>query len=162
VKYTPTGLTVSRGVASSPHIRHLAKVDDLRSLLTTEFGRQSVTRHWVLEGWKDLLGVRGASRRDELNSLSEVSVSYSIHYTRDGYENLANTIDGIIGTKERISAGKNNTGNTGNRGTFFWRGFTSPAGSARQRFSTTSYNANKRGRQHPHSGNGSNSRRRRN
>jgi hypothetical protein len=55
-------------------IRHLTKADHLRSLLKTEFGRQSITRHWVLEGWKDLLGVRGASRRDDLNSLSQVSV----------------------------------------------------------------------------------------
>jgi hypothetical protein len=94
---------------------------------------------------EDLLGVRGQCRKDNINSLSQVSATDSVHYTKEGYENLANAIDAIICTKEKISAGYDNVGTAVRRGTFIWRGFTSPVGSARPRFSATSCNAIKRG-----------------
>jgi hypothetical protein len=54
---------------------------------------------------EDLLGVRGQCRKDNINSLGQVSATDSVHYTKEGYENLANAIDAIICTKDKISAG---------------------------------------------------------
>jgi hypothetical protein len=134
----------------------LGKVDHLRALLKAELAKQGVVKHWVMEGWKDVIGTRGSSREDDLVALRHVSGSDNVHYTRDGYENLAGSIHGTIHSRESVSASCNvaGTGPTRSRQTFFWRGFVSPNGSTRPRHSATSYNNSKRGRMHPYRGKG--------
>ncbi len=134
----------------------LGKVDDLRALLKGKLAKQGVVKHWVMEGWKDVIGARGSSREDDLVSLRHVSGSDNVHYTRDGYENLAGSIHTTIHSRESVSASRNvaGTGPIRSRQNFFWRGFVSPNGSTRPRHSATSYNNSKRGRMHPYRGKG--------
>jgi hypothetical protein len=128
--------------------------------LKGKLGRHGVTKHWVLEGWRDLIGVKGHHRKESIHSLSQVTAADNVHFTKEGYENLAHAIDSVIGSKEKITAGNTSAGTTGRRGSFFWRGFTSPVGSTRPRFTATNYNTNKQGRLHPNGG-GDSSRKRR-
>jgi hypothetical protein len=78
----------------------LGKVDHLRALLKAELAKQGVVKHWVMEGWKDVIGTQGSSREDDLVALRHVSGSDNVHYTRDGYENLAGSIHGTIHSRE--------------------------------------------------------------
>jgi hypothetical protein len=130
----------------------LSKAEHLRALLKSELGRHGVTKHWVLDGWRDLIGVKGQDRKDSIHSLSQVTAVDNVHFTKEGYENLAHVINSTISEKERLTAGNVHAGITGRRGAFFWRGFTSPVGSTRPRFTATNYNNNKRGRQPPSGG----------
>jgi hypothetical protein len=72
--------------------------------------------------------------------------------TREGYENLAVAIDNTLVTRKKITVETSKEGTSGKKGTFFWRGFISPVGSAWPRFSATSYKANKRARLRPYRG----------
>ncbi len=139
----------------------LTKAEHLRALLKSELGRHGVTKHWVLEGWRDLIGVKGQDQKESIHSLSQVTAADNVHFTKEGYENLAHAIDSVIGSREKITVGNTSAGATGRRGSFFWRGFTSPVGSTRPRFTATNYNANKQGRQPPNGGGGSSRKRRR-
>jgi hypothetical protein len=47
----------------------LKKVDHLRSLLKEELTKKGIMRHWVMAGWKDLLGVENLSRAEDFVSL---------------------------------------------------------------------------------------------
>jgi hypothetical protein len=48
----------------------LQKVDHLRALLKGELAKKGIMRHWVMAGWKDLLGVENHSRPEDIDSLS--------------------------------------------------------------------------------------------
>ncbi len=63
-------------------------------------------------------------------SLRHVSGADNIHYTRDGYENLAASIHATIHSREIVSASCNvaGTGPIRTKQNFFWRGFVSPNG----------------------------------
>jgi hypothetical protein len=144
-------------VGDSNHPTNLiGKVDHLRSLLKGELAKQGVVKHWVIDGWKDVLGTRGHSREEDMVSLQHVSGADNVHFTRDGYDNLAAAIHATIHSRENVSASCNvaGTGPIRNRQHFFWWGFVSPNGSTRPRFSATSYNNSKRGRMHPYCGKG--------
>ena len=132
---------------------HLGRTEHLRHLLKAELHKQGVTKHWVMEGWRDIVGVENSTRKEDITSLRHVTGSDNVHFTREGYENLASSIHSTVTEKVQISAARPVTGpGTGKRASYFWRGFVSPVGSARPRFSAGAYNASKRGRPHPYRG----------
>jgi hypothetical protein len=138
----------------------LGKYEHLRTVLKTEFQKIGVAKHWVMEGWKDLLGGRGMNRKEDIVTLRHITGADNVHYTREGYENLAMAIHNTIVTRTKISADKTVSGlNTDRKSSFFWRGFVSPNGSTRPRFSATGYKSAKRGRLHPYRGGGGRGRR---
>jgi hypothetical protein len=104
----------------------LSKAEHLRALLKSELGRHGVTKHWVLDGWRDLIGVKGQDRKESIHSLSQVTAADNVHFTKEGYENLAHAINSTIGEKEKITAGNVHAGTAGRRGSFSWRGYLSP------------------------------------
>jgi hypothetical protein len=46
----------------------LKKVEHLRSLYKTELAKQGVLKHWVMNGWEDVIGVTGQSREENILS----------------------------------------------------------------------------------------------
>ncbi len=110
-----------------------------------------------MDGWKDLIGVKGQNRDEDVTSLRHVTGTDNVHFTREGYENLAAAIHATINTRRCVSAALSNVAGTnaaGKKQQFFWRGFVSPTGSTRPKFTATSYNSSKRGRMHPYRGRG--------
>jgi hypothetical protein len=135
----------------------LRKVDHLRALLKGELARHGVVKHWVMDGWKDLVGVKGQNRDEDMTSLRHVTGTDNVHFTKEGYENLAAAIHATINTRRSVSAARSNVAGTeaaGKKQQYFWRGFVSPTGSSRPKFTATSYNNSKRGRMHPYRGRG--------
>jgi hypothetical protein len=102
-----------------------------------------------MEGWTSLLGAKYPSRQENVNALRHITAADGVHFTRDGYENLATAIHNTITSKDKLAAVDSLAGN-GRRGTFFWRGFISPNGSARPKFSAAGYSVNKRTRPQLH------------
>ncbi len=144
-------------VSENNHPKDLiGKVDHRRPLLKGELAKQSFVKHWVMDGWKGVIGTRGQSREEDMVLLRHVSGADNVHFTRDGYENLAAAIHATIHSRENVVAPCSVTGAgpIRKRQQFFWRGFVSPNGSTRPRFTATSYNRAKRGRMHPYRGRG--------
>jgi hypothetical protein len=127
----------------------LQKADHLRNVLKSELNRLGVPNFRVTEGWTSLLGAKYSSRQENVNALRHLTAADGVHFTRDGYENLAMAIHNSIMSKDKLAAVVSRAGN-GRMGTFFWRGFISPNGSARPKFSAAGYSANKRTRPHLH------------
>jgi hypothetical protein len=121
----------------------------LRNVLKSELNRLGVPNFRVTEGWTSLLGVKYSSRQENVNALRHLTAADGVHFTRDGYENLAIAIHNSIMSKDKLAAVDSRAGNR-RRGTFFWRGFISPNGSARPKFSAAGYSANKRTRPQLH------------
>jgi hypothetical protein len=78
----------------------ITKVEHLRS----ELGKHGVVKHWVMDGWKDMIGVKGQSQEEDLVSLRHLSGTDNVHYTREAYENLALAIHSTICKKESVVA----------------------------------------------------------
>ncbi len=74
----------------------LKKVDNRRSLLNGELTKKGIMRHWVIAGWKDLLGFENLSRAKEFVSLKHVRSSDNVHFTRDGYESMAEAVSKVL------------------------------------------------------------------
>ncbi len=72
------------------------KVEHLRSLYKMELAKHGVVKHWVMDGWKDVIGVTGQSREENMVSLRHLTGSDNEHYTREAYENLAMAIHSTI------------------------------------------------------------------
>jgi hypothetical protein len=124
----------------------------LRNVLKGELNRLGVPNFRVTEGWTSILGAKYPSREENVSALRHLTAADGVHFTRDGYENLANAIHNTVTSKDKIAAVDSRAGN-GRRGTFFWRGFISPNGSARPKFSSAGYSANKRTRPQLHKSN---------
>jgi hypothetical protein len=92
------------------------------------------------------------SREENVSALRHFTTADGVHFTRDGYENLANAIHNTVTSKDKIASVNSRAGN-GRRGTFFWRRFISPNGSTRPKFSSAGYSANKRTRPQLHKSN---------
>ncbi len=129
----------------------LKKVDHLSSLLKGELTKKGIMRHWVTAGWKDLLGFENLSRAEDFVSLRHVASSDNVPFTRDGYESMAEAVSKVLNQNSRIAAASPASGSQAGKRqfSFFWRGFTSPNGASRPKFSTSAYNRAKRGRNHP-------------
>jgi hypothetical protein len=130
----------------------LFKADHLRNVLKGELNRLGVPNFRVTEGWTSILGAKYPSREENVSALRHLTAADGVHFTRDGYENLANAIHNTVTSKDKIAAVDSRAGN-GRRGTFFWRGFISPNGSTRPKFSAAGYSANKRTRPQLHKSN---------
>jgi hypothetical protein len=127
----------------------LSKADHFRNVMKGELNRLGVPNFRIMDGWTDILGVKHTSREENVSSLCHFTSADGVHFTRDGYENLANAIHNTVMSRNKSAAANSFTGN-GRRGSFFWRGFISPMGSTRPRFSAAGYSANKRVQQQPH------------
>jgi hypothetical protein len=127
----------------------LNKADHLRNVMKGELNRLGVPNFRVTEGWTNILGVKYTSREDNVSALRHFTTADGVHFTRDSYENLANAIHNTVTSKDKIAAVNSRAGNR-RRGTFFWRGFISPNGSTRPKFSSAGFSANKRTRPQLH------------
>jgi hypothetical protein len=130
----------------------LNKADHLRNVMKGELNRLGVPNFRVTEGWTSIQGVKYPSREENVSALRHLTTADGVHFTRDGYENLANAIRNTVTSKDKIAAVDSRAGN-GRRGTFFWRRFISPNGSTRPKFSSAGYSANKRTRPQLHKSN---------
>jgi hypothetical protein len=75
------------GVLHAGHCTNLAEdgyQNHLRSLLKGEQSPLGVTRHWAMEGQRDVLVVKNANRADDIVSLRHVTGTDNMDFTRDG------------------------------------------------------------------------------
>jgi hypothetical protein len=111
-------------------------------------------KFWVCEAGNVLMPTTIANAADSLLYLQEISQKDGVHFTHEGYYNLAKNVGQIVHTKlERVMPGQSTaasvlSGSTRRR--WYWRGFRSPLGAPRPSNSAGSY---KRARQlwmHPY------------
>jgi hypothetical protein len=57
----------------------LRKLELLRSVLKRELAKHGVTGHWVMEGWRDLLGVKNANKEEDIVSLRHITAVDNVH-----------------------------------------------------------------------------------
>jgi hypothetical protein len=80
----------------------------MRALLKGELAKQGVVKHWVMDRWKDIIGVKGQNREEDIVSLRHVSSADNAHFMIDAYENLAAAIYATIHSGENVVAPSNN------------------------------------------------------
>jgi hypothetical protein len=65
-----------------------------------------------MDGWKDLIGVKGQNRDEDTTSLRHMTGTDNVHFTREGYENLAAAIHATINTRKSVSAARSTVAGT--------------------------------------------------
>jgi hypothetical protein len=70
--------------------------------------KQGVVNYWVKDRWKDIIGVKGQNREEDIVSLRHVSSADNAHFMIDAYENLAAAIHATIHSGENVVAPSNN------------------------------------------------------
>jgi hypothetical protein len=132
--------THSTNVGTDDHAATiLSKIANLRAVQKEELLKMGAKNFWLLDGVASILGYEPKRDRPSTKQCADkvkiVIGRDNVHFTREGYENIAQCIfvsilgmfKGTLTKSERTSA-VNISGTGLKKPTFFWRGFASPVG----------------------------------
>jgi hypothetical protein len=111
----------------------------LRNTLKKQIGEMGVEKYWVLDGLGAIMGVESGtdrgSNRELLADMEQFMAGDGVHLSEPGYRNIARVIVSTATAFVSGKLGKNKFTNTSiSQGrSYYWRGFISPVGSARQK-----------------------------
>jgi hypothetical protein len=116
--------------------RILGATSKLRTVLKKRLLGRTAGLHWVTDTCSAVPESVQGNAAEKLQFLKGCSAQNGVHYTREGYVNIAKTISvtiqklqtGDIGRAKNSGASAVHVSGSGRR--FFWRGFSSPVGSS--------------------------------
>jgi hypothetical protein len=147
-----TEKTHSCNVGTPGHAQSLLeKVQRLRKILKNYVASSGLKNCWVLETCYMVDSPTEMTMEELLPRLKNSCARDGVHFTTMGYVNTAKVVTKtamyLLNKKTANSSTATNTVPGHGRTTHYWRGFTSPVGSAKPSFSATGYRMQNQGRE---------------